>query len=234
MASRAIVGGRRYAQNMSPLLINIGRSSDDCADVGPANGASSTASCTTPSDQSTDASGDALNTFVGPAVVAALVSVVLGAVFTRYKDRKAARRELQLRSLNEFYAPIVTLLAENAVLKNAIRDELEVPPSAEWHMLDHRAEVKENPQANALMLDLLAVNDRIADVIELKSGLDLGALHHVSTWKVHRQLLARGFPDGAVEIKSNLAYFPREFEAEVVATHKTLVDAVKSSVGIKR
>lgn len=185
----------------------------------------------------TDKQIDWLATIVGPAVVAALITVVIGGAITvlatRYKDRNSARLELRLKSLNEFYAPIRTLLGENKVLADALRAELGVTGDAKWHSLDHLDDIKSIPTALQIMREILKVNERIGKILEAKSGLDLAESVYASKWQVHRRMLARAFAEGAGDIKSELAYFPREFEDEIVRVHKAFLVEVNSSVGIR-
>lgn len=197
---------------------------------------SSPSSATGGSGASPGTSTDWVATLLGPAVVAALITVIVGGLlqryFTRQKDRDAALLDLRLKSLNEFYAPIRTLLGQNKVLHDSLRAEFAV--TGEWHALDHLEEIKQNPSAKKLIEEVLLINKRIGEILEAKSGLDLGETEHASMWEVHRRMLAHAFADGAGDVKSELAYFPQAFEGEIVSMHKDLLAEVKSSVGIKK
>lgn len=185
-----------------------------------------------------DDSTDWVATLVGPAVVAAMITVLIGGLITylatKSKERSAALLELRLKSLNEFYAPIRTLLAGNRVLSGALRAEFGVAEGDSWHMLDHLDEIKANPAAKKIADEVLAINRKIGEILESKSGLDLGQAANVADWEVHRRLLERAFSDTSGALKGKLTYFPQAFEADIVEMHKELVDAVKSSVGMKK
>jgi hypothetical protein len=184
-----------------------------------------------------DDSTDWVATLVGPAVVAALVTVLIGGLITylatKSKERSAALLELRLQALNEFYAPIKTLLAGNMVLSSALRAELGVADGESWHMLDNLDEIKANPAAQGIVNEVLAINKKIGKILESKSGLDLGQSANVAEWEVHRRLLDRAFTGTSGATKGKLTYFPQAFEADIVKMHKELLDAVKSSVGMK-
>lgn len=197
------------------------------------------ASVTPNSTNSTkDDSTEWVSLLVGPAVVAAIITVIIGGLITylatKSKERSAALLDLRLKSLNEFYAPIKTLLAGNKVLSSALRAEFGKGDGESWHMLDHLSEIKENPAAHKIAAEVLEINKKIADILETKSGLDLGQAASAADWEVHRRLLARAFggDDGAV--RGKLTYFPTAFEVDIVKVHKQLLDAVKSSVGMKK
>lgn len=182
-----------------------------------------------------DASTDWLEAFVGPAVVAALITVFLGGFmqyrFTRRKDREGALLDLRLKALNEFYAPIRTLLAQNKAIHDALRSEFAA--TGEWHVLDHLEEIKAKPSALLLIKQILEINNRIGKVLETKSGLDLGESKHLAQWEVHRKMLAHAFAEGVEDITRELTYFPKAFESEIVSMHDALVREVKETVGIK-
>lgn len=175
-----------------------------------------------------------LGSGLASAVGAGIVTSVLQHRFSQTQKRDDARLELWLRSLSEFYAPIRTLLGENRVLRDALRAEFDVPDGAEWHALDHLDEIKGSPSALKLVQEILKVNKRIGEILEAKSGLDLEDSKHAATWQVHRKMLARAFDEGAGDIKSELAYFPKEFEEEIMKVHGALLGNVKSSVGIEK
>lgn len=181
---------------------------------------------------------DWVTVLVGPAVVAALVTVVIGGLITylatKSKERSAALLDLRVKSLNEFYAPIKTLLAGNKVLSGALRAEFGIGAEESWHMLDHLDEIKANPVAKKIVAEVLEINNKIAEILETKSGLDLGPSASAADWEVHRRLLARAFGDDDGIVKGTLTYFPKDFEKDIVKMHRELLDAVKSSVGMKR
>ncbi|WP_114423092.1 hypothetical protein [Nocardioides houyundeii] len=182
-------------------------------------------------------STDWVATLVGPAVVAALVTVLIGGLITylatKSKERSAALLDLRVKSLNEFYAPIKSLLGGNKVLSGALRAEFGVAEGESWHMLDHLDEINANPAARKIVAEVLEINRKIGEILESKSGLDLGQSTNVAEWEVHRRLLDRAFTGAAGASKGNLTYFPRRFEEDIVKMHKELLDAVKSSVGMK-
>jgi hypothetical protein len=177
-------------------------------------------------------------TYGGPAVTAAIVTVVLGGAiqygFAMRKDRATASRDLQLKSLNEFYAPIKTLLAGNLVLRNALRAEFAVAEDATWHMLDHLEEIKANQTACKIVEEVIGINKKIGEILESKSGLDLGQSAHIARWEVHRRLLDRAFNGTTGAIRGELTYFPTHFEDDIVKMHDELLSAVKSSVRMKK
>ncbi|MFV8266411.1 hypothetical protein ACNQR9_25680 [Mycolicibacterium peregrinum] len=176
-------------------------------------------------------------TYGGPAVIAALITVLLGSLiqylFTMRKERTTALRDLQVKALNEFYAPIKTLLDGNLVLRDALLAELGVPAGEEWHMLDHLDEIRGNPLAQEIVEEVLGINKKIGEIIETKSDLDLGQSLHKAQWEVHRRLLTRAFSGAPGQIKGKLTYFPKGFEDDVNDMHDELLRAVKSGVGMK-
>lgn len=192
-----------------------------------------------PKETATDSGSDVnwivllLGSGVASAIGAGIVTSVLQHRFNRTQKRDDARLELRLRSLNEFYAPLKTLLDENKVLAQSLRAEFSVPDGTEWHALDNLDAIKASPSALKIAQEILAINGRIGAILETKSGLDLGELQYIPNWEVHRRLFAQAFEEGAGDIKRDLAFFPPKFEVEVNEIHRSLLAEVKSSVGIE-
>lgn len=191
----------------------------------------------TTSTSGMDASKGWWETYGGPAVIAALITVLLGSViqylFTMRKERTTALRDLQVKALNEFYAPIKTLLGGNLVLRGALFDELGVAAGEEWHMLDHLDEIRGNAMVREIVEEVLGINKKIGEILESKSGLDLGQSAFKAQWEVHRRLLDRAFGGAPGQIKGKLTYFPKGFEDDINRMHDELLRAVKSGVGMK-
>lgn len=185
----------------------------------------------------TDASKSWWEIYGGPAVIAALITVLLGSViqylFTMRKERATALRDLQVKALNEFYAPIKTLLAGNLVLRDALLTELGVAAGEGWHMLDHLDAIHGNQTARQIVEEVLGINKKIGDILESKSGLDLGQSAHKAQWEVHRRLLDRAVNGASGQINGTLTYFPKSFEDDINQMHDALLHAVKSGVGMK-
>ncbi|WP_421874587.1 hypothetical protein [Mycolicibacterium wolinskyi] len=195
------------------------------------------AAAETTSTSGMDTSKGWWETYGGPAVIAALITVVLGSViqylFTMRKERTTALRDLRVKALNEFYAPIKTLLGGNLVLRDALFDELGVVAGEEWHMLDHLDEIRGNAMAREIVEEVLGINKKIGEILESKSGLDLGQSAFKAQWEVHRRLLDRAFSGAPGQIKGKLTYFPKSFEDDINRMHDELLRAVKSGVGMK-
>ncbi|GAA3917785.1 hypothetical protein [Microbacterium invictum] len=159
---------------------------------------------------------------LAPAVIAAVISglITLLAPYISRKLRRdeateAAARELNVRALNEFYSPIRELLNEVKVLRDEINRRVTVANELAWHTLDHVPEIKNDKVSWALFEAMVATNERIKQLLDEKSGLARGAVPASGRWRVHQSLLKGALANPEEVPRTDLSYFPTEFETQI-------------------
>jgi hypothetical protein len=113
-------------------------------------------------------------TLLGPAVTAALVAglVSLSQVFaTSKREKNKQLLEFRLRQVNELYAPIIFLLAEDKELSKTLR-EMQPNPDG-WHLLDNLTEVRANAHSLKMAERIVEINQAIKDRLMGNAGLSL-------------------------------------------------------------
>lgn len=147
---------------------------------------------------------------------------------THKRERNTYRRELNLRRLNELYGPLKLLLDQNNVLSS----QLKANRPDDWHILDHISEIKGDPDDKATVDQILAIDKKITDILESKSGLCLIPIpDSFSRFLGHYGMLSRALAGQNIVRNSNFEYFPKEFEADVSEGYKILAAKLKKVSG---
>ncbi|WP_159106703.1 hypothetical protein [Streptomyces rishiriensis] len=160
-------------------------------------------------------------------VTAGIVSLVTNAL-THKRERNAYRRELNLKRLNELYGPVKLLLDQNKVLSAQLK---EGRPEA-WHILDHVNEIRGDVDDKAIVDQILAIDKKIANILEEKSGLCLIPIpDSFSKFLGHYSMLSRAFAGQSIVRNSSYEYFPKQFEADVLGGYNLLAAKLKKESG---
>jgi hypothetical protein len=160
-------------------------------------------------------------------VTACIVSIVTN-FLTHKREKNEYRRELNLKRLNELYAPLKLLLAQDLVLIDQLREGK--PPN--WHILDHVRDVLGDEQDKAIASQILENNKKIARILEEKSGLCLVPIpDSFSSFLGHYSMLSRALGGREFVREGKFAYFPKAFEADVIRGYVRLAEELKKEVG---
>lgn len=146
------------------------------------------------------------------AFVASLLTAIATNFFTNKRGRDEYRRELNLKRLNDLYAPLKLLLAQDLVLINQLREN----KPTDWHILDHVQEVLGDERDKAIASQIIENNKKIARILEEKSGLCLIPIpDSFSSFLGHYSMLSRALEGREFIREGKFAYFPKEFESDV-------------------
>lgn len=172
---------------------------------------------------------------VGPAVVAAVVAGLVSLIqiyVTGRRERRKQAMEFRLLRVNEFFAPIVLLLTENLSLVKALRASMATDAQAKWHLLEHLAEVRGDPQLKGIADRIVQVNSSIKTILEQKSGYSLaGDLpSSYSDFLAHADLLADAVQSGQLPKKVPAQYFPKSFETDIQKSYRDLVAQLRKDL----
>jgi len=182
--------------------------------------------------------GTILTILVGPAVIAAVITLLAqwpASSLRRNEAATAAYRDLSTRALSEFYGPIRERLDEVKILQHEIRVILAAPEDPEWHSLDHINEIKRDKIAWALFGAIMTVNSSIKDILDEKSGLALGSVTESGRWRVHQALLQRSYENPRYAARGiKLSYFPKKFEEQISAGFVSIAAEVGNQKGARR
>ncbi|MFE6038782.1 hypothetical protein [Streptomyces sp. NPDC056452] len=158
---------------------------------------------------------------------AGIVSLVTNAL-THKRERNSYRRELNLKRLNELYGPLKLLLDQNRVLSGQLKEGR----PEDWHILDHVPEIQASADDKAIVDQILAINKKIVDILEGKSGLCLIPIpDSFSKFLGHYGMLSRAFAGQNIVRNSNFEYFPKAFEVDVAKGYETLAAKLKKESG---
>ncbi len=120
--------------------------------------------------------------------------------------------EYKIQQLNELYGPVFMLRAESRQLRERVG-----PPSQEWRLVDHIAEVKTDPLRSRIVEEILAINSRIGDLVIGRAGLL--ARHPAPTsfqeFLAHARLLQMSWEAGVDQDPAHRAPFPLAFDEDV-------------------
>jgi hypothetical protein len=168
-----------------------------------------------------------------PAVVAALVAAVvstLGWAVAHRKEDQERVRQFRVKQVNEFYAPVRLLLAENASLAKQLREAARAG-DREWHLLDNLAQVASDPELLLLAERIIKVNREIREILMTKAGLALQAPLPSSyeRWIAHAHLLEQSVQSRSVPANVEAKYFPKEFEEDIRSALQAAVSRLKES-----
>ncbi|MGW1722350.1 hypothetical protein ACWCQK_05340 [Streptomyces sp. NPDC002306] len=165
------------------------------------------------------------------AVIAFLTASIVG-LLTNFlnskREDKKYRRELNLQRLNELYAPLKLLLAQDWVLVKQLR---EGKPDG-WHLLDHIDEVLGDEQDKEIANQILGINKKIAGILESKAGLAVVPIpESFSIFLGHYAMLSRALQGQRFVRTAKYEYFPREFENAVDEAYDILSLQLKKETG---
>ncbi|MEU3783367.1 hypothetical protein [Streptomyces sp900129855] len=168
------------------------------------------------------------------AVIAFLTASIVGFltnIFTIRREDKKYRRELNLQRLNELYAPLKLLLAQDLVLAKQLREGKPDGPDG-WHLLDHIDEVLADEQDKVIANQILEINKKIAGILETKAGLALVPMSDsFSTFLGHHAMLSRALQGRAFVRTAKFEYFAKDFEKDVEAAYVNLSQEIKKEAG---
>jgi hypothetical protein len=167
---------------------------------------------------------------VTAAVVAGLVSLVQIFV-TGHRERRKQLIEFRLRQINELYAPISLLLAQDLSLAKTLREAAAVP-GTEWHLLDDLSTVLSNAELTKLAKRIVEVNNAIKNILTEKSGLGLHdeLPDSYSEFITHADLVAQGVEAGAIAPNVAPKYFPKAFEVDVKRDYAATLAKLKKEL----
>lgn len=168
------------------------------------------------------------------AVIAFLTAAIVGFLtnlLTNRREDRRYRRELDLKRLNELYAPLKLLLAQDAVLANQLKEGKPGGPD-KWHLLDHIDEVLADEHDKAVANQILEINKKIAGILESKSGLSLTPMpDSFFTFLGHYAIVARALQGRSYVRTQTFEYFPRGFEDDVTKAYDSLSKKLKKESG---
>ena len=167
---------------------------------------------------------------VTAAVVAGLVSLIQIFVTGR-RERRKQLIEFRLRQINELYAPISLLLAQDLSLAKTLR-EAAAAPGMTWHLLDDLSTVLANPELKQLAERIVDVNNAIKDILTEKSGLGLheDLPRSYSEFITHADLVSQGVKSGVIAPNVRPKYFPKDFEAAIKRDYAATVGKLKKEL----
>ena len=121
-------------------------------------------------------------------------------------------RDYKIRQLNELYGPLFMLRAESRRLREQIG-----PPSEEWRLVDHIAEVKVDQTRAPIVERILAINSRISELVIGKAGLFVSypSPNSFQEFLSHARLLALSWEAGADQSPEHRLPFPLDFDQDV-------------------
>lgn len=166
------------------------------------------------------------------AVLVAAVSIVslfVTNTTTDRRDRRKARLDRSTRQLNDFYAPLVILLDQDGLL----HERLSQAKDTNWHILDNVEDVLSHPVDGPLAQSIVAINERIRNIIETKSGLfgdDIPG--SFAKFLSHHTMLEQAL-SGKPYVKEleSARYFPREFESDIRAGYQRVLAQMSKEMG---
>lgn len=167
---------------------------------------------------------------VTAAVVAGLVSLVQ-IVVTGRREHRRQLIEFRLRQINELYAPISLLLAQDLSLAKTLREAAAAPGNS-WHLLDDLSAVLANPELKQLAERIVEVNNAIKDILTEKSGLGLheDLPNSYSQFIAHADLVSQSVNSGAIPSNVMPKYFPKQFEAAIKSDYATTMGKLKKEL----
>lgn len=155
------------------------------------------------------------------ALMAGIAVSVLTNIFTNARERSAYRRDLTLQRLNELYGPLKMLLEQNKVLS----DQLKNGKPHDWHILANISGVESNPTDKAIVDQILAIDEKIAEILESKSGLCLFPIpDSFPKFLGHYRMLSRAVAGQTFVHNNAFEYFPQQFEVDVMAKYDSLAE----------
>lgn len=146
---------------------------------------------------------------------------------TRSELRRSAKAERLHLQLDEFYGPLQMRRAETRMLRGAL------PPVGSdgnrWRLVDHLAEAFQSDKMHPDVDQIIAENDKVADLIISKAGLIAGSRpNSFDKFLEHRQLMklcwaneGKGVGEGGRSAAD--APFPDEFDDDI-AEGRRIVD----------
>lgn len=176
--------------------------------------------------------------FVGPAVIAAGVAGLFAVAQLALTSRKEQRKQLlefRLRQVNEFYGPIVYLLAQNLAIAKALREAAQ-KPGQEWHLLDDLDTIHSDPHLRSMADEIAAINDQIKDVLLKYGGLSLQGQVPQSyhDFIAHTDLVAQGVSTGSIHSNVGVKYFPKQFGTDIEEAYGRQVKKIQDQLGSRR
>ncbi|MFG3441136.1 hypothetical protein ACGF0J_28125 [Nonomuraea sp. NPDC047897] len=159
-------------------------------------------------------------------VLAAVISLITAVTvayatyrLTGKKEERSVSKDLHLKRLNEFYAPIKLLLDQDKVLIEHLR---EGKPEG-WHLLDNVATVISDDTDNQIASQIIAINKKIALILEKSAGLSLRQIpQSYSLFLGHYYMLERAFTGKPFARNNRFEYFPRQFEEDINSDYAAL------------
>ncbi|WP_143268468.1 hypothetical protein [Amycolatopsis vastitatis] len=160
-------------------------------------------------------------------VTAALITLATTALVGRRESRRY-RVEFATRQLNELYAPIKLLLAQDAVLAN----QLKGGSSDGKHLLEDVNSILADAGRLAIAKQIVAINRKISGVLESKSGLCSGPIPvSFSKFLGHYYMLDRAVSGEPFVPNAEFEYFPKQFEQDIDSGYESLRTGVVKGLG---
>lgn len=170
---------------------------------------------------------------VGPAVTAAIVAGLVSliqVVVTGRRERNKQLLEFRLRQINELYAPILFLLAQDLSINKKLKEA--TGGDADWHLLDDLANVRSSAPLLRMAKNIVSTNSSIKEVLVKNAGLSLktslpGSYHDFIT---HADLVNDAVDTGAVPENVSLKYFPKHFEKDIEDEYAQVVKRIQKQL----